>query len=342
MVRPTSKSLLDAAKLIEDEAAAEKVRLDAVTAANNAEAAKKTIEAKTDAALLNAGVGVAAGAPKKGATKAAGNGSGGSGNNGGNGNGGSGNGSSFASSHFQWLLAALVLLMLVVIIALAWIKADKSQVEHLDGKVQTVEAKADDALAQTAKNKTRIEVVNGDVEKAALVASMANDKAEKALNKPACSDSCSKREYVYPKKQKSVASKPVHKPQSQKPVSAPPQSITPPPVAPVKPAEACCTPTPTAQVLREEDTSKSSKICGIAIMKNGDVVGRLQLDNNPERPGFIRIAKVGSFGGVPSKVFGTPMSHSMDCNVDQASVYAIWAKVLEKFDFPNDCVPVKR
>lgn len=111
------------------------------------------------------------------------------------------------------------------------------------------------------------------------------------------------------------------------------------------PASSCsgdCAPQPAATVQREE----KAKVCGIAVQKSlsdKTIVARLQLDENPDHPGALRIASVSSFEGVPSMVSRSPWRHSAtkDCNEDQATVYQHWPEVVKKFNLPLDCIPTR-
>lgn len=228
------------------------------------------------------------------------------------------------------ILFALVALAFLFIFLLACLKANKDDVERGISGVSAI---------ATAANATATKAGND--------AKAAKDAINMHLAQPPCTKCCLAEEKKPKPKQKAkkdvVAKLPeapieVVTTQVVVPVVVPPPPVVVPPPAPCK----VCEPRIEFTVTKEENTSKTTGVCGTVAMKNGEVVGRLQYDEDPANPGRIRIAKMKAFGGEAVKVSVSPIPFTQDCDTIQKAVYANWKKVIEKFNLPNDCIPVKR
>lgn len=165
----------------------------------------------------------------------------------------------------------------------------------------------------------------------------------KAKNPP-----CLKKDHQPPKKPKAQQAKPPA-PKTEKKVEEKLAQNSPAEVP--KKDENCrneeCLPKPKATVQKEV----AAKVCGIGVQKSisdPTIIARLQLDENPDHPGVLRIAVVSSFEGVASQVSRTSLpigkkgsNGKSDCNEDQAKVYQNWPAIITKFNLPLECVPVK-
>lgn len=165
----------------------------------------------------------------------------------------------------------------------------------------------------------------------------------KAKNPP-----CLKKDHQLPKKPKAQQAKPPA-PKTEKKVEGKLAQNSPAEVP--KKDENCrneeCLPKPKATVQKEV----AAKVCGIGVQKSisdSTIIARLQLDENPDHPGVLRIAVVSSFEGVASQVSRTSLpigkkgsNGKSDCNEDQAKVYQNWPAIITKFNLPLECVPVK-
>lgn len=242
-------------------------------------------------------------------------------------------------------IAALVVLILLVGFStfLYFNKASKAELKE--------GVSATDYKAELALGKANLASITA--EGAEKNAGLAFNKAQEALEKCALGTCCVKAEK--PKcdtKKKATKPKAPKVPKEKKPTPpappppAPVPQATPvvqPPQPPAPAATQCCTPKVEAKILKEEDTSgffKGSKICGISVMKNGEVVGRLQLGIDSKTKN-LRVTKMKTFGGEPLKTTLFPSGATSSCDNAQASIYAKWAETLAHFELPNDCVSIK-
>lgn len=164
----------------------------------------------------------------------------------------------------------------------------------------------------------------------------------KAKNPP-----CLKKDHQPPKKPKAPQVKPPA-PKTEKKVEEKPTQK---PVAEVPKKEVCkeedCVPKPKATVQKEV----AAKVCGIGVQKSisdPTIIAHLQLDENPDHPGFVRIAVVSKWEGVSSQVSRSSLpigkrdvNGKGDCNENQAKIYQNWPDMITKFKLPLECVPVK-
>lgn len=113
----------------------------------------------------------------------------------------------------------------------------------------------------------------------------------------------------------------------------------------VKQAEGCATPNCVPQIKATVHQERKARVCGIEFhrsLSDKTIIARLQLDASETHPGKMRIAKVEQFEGKALQVASVSLTHSTDCDVDQASVYQNLLAVMKKFNLPDDCIPVRK
>lgn len=335
MARSTPESLRLAADKVEEADAARKVALEAEKKANDEKAKAATADTNADAALVKAGVGVDNGNAKDTTKGGRGAGNGNNGNNGNNGGQSNSAGDGGIAKAVAYIALGIAILAIVAAFVLSLVKPSQSFVDFI-----AVTAKEARDLATDAQSK--IGILKKDVDQIATVANAANDKADKALNKP-CSV-CEKEEVILPSKPKSKpASKPVHKPRPQKPVTPAPAAV-----GKVTPECTDCKPTP--EFIPRKQVASPEGYCGIVAeeAKTQKVIAKFMLqpysgEKDMSRKGNLQIMQVAEFKmGEIHRIEGaiTMVKHT-DCLQAIKYVESQWPKVVKNFKLPDDCLPVR-